>query len=218
VYNFIPTYGYGPSAQRQFMPYAFGGVALFGHNPKAAIPAGDPNFPRKDPNKGKPHSRDWVALRPLNTGGQGLPGNKDPYSFVSISMPVGLGVKYKLTESLNLNFEIGARFTYFDYIDDVGNDLYPDPTTLNSSNCPLASKMSYRADEKLDPLTGKDRTAEFTQRALALSNLSLTNTNEATQIFSNQTARGTKSKDTYILTQITINYTIGKNIKCPAIR
>ncbi|WP_400192433.1 DUF6089 family protein [Hymenobacter sp. B81] len=96
-----------------FVPYVFGGVAFYRHNPKAADANGN-----------------YVRLQPLGTEGQRATG--DTYSLNGISLPFGGGVRYKLNKSFDLGLEIGWRKTFSDYLDDVsGNyvqsrDVLPD--------------------------------------------------------------------------------------------
>lgn len=45
------------------------------------------------------------------------------FSLVQPSIPVGVGFKYRLTPYLTLGYEWGARKTFFDYIDNVGEYL-----------------------------------------------------------------------------------------------
>ena len=62
-----------------------------------------------------------VDLQPLGTEGQGLAEYPDRefYNLTQFSIPLGAGVKYALTDQINLGFEIGIRKTFTDYIDDV---------------------------------------------------------------------------------------------------
>jgi hypothetical protein len=41
------------------------------------------------------------------------------YGTTALAVPVGLGVKFSLSERVNLNFEVTHRFTTTDYVDDV---------------------------------------------------------------------------------------------------
>lgn len=43
------------------------------------------------------------------------------YSRIQPVIPFGLGVKYRLTEQWNLEFEFGARTTFFDHLDKVSD-------------------------------------------------------------------------------------------------
>lgn len=119
-----------------FSPYAFAGVAVFAHNPKAE------------------YRGEFVALQPLGTEGQNLSKDEtndpqalydDPYSRVQIAIPFGLGVKYKLDKNWDLGFEIGWRKTFTDYLDDVSG-FYADPTALAESN-PLSAALADRSNE-----------------------------------------------------------------------
>lgn len=109
-----------------FSPYAFAGVAVFAHNPKAEDPNGN-----------------IVELQPLGTEGQYSPNRAandypEPYSKVQIAIPFGLGVRYKLDRNWDLGFEIGWRKTFTDYLDDVSSNYVKDagtdiPTSLGQT-------------------------------------------------------------------------------------
>lgn len=53
-----------------------------------------------------------VFLRPLGTEGQtgGYLGRKE-YNTMAICIPFGVGIKYSITEKVNLTFEVSQRFT-----------------------------------------------------------------------------------------------------------
>ena len=106
--------GYQPyNYTSTFSPYLFGGIAFFQFNPQ-----GDLNGQLFD-------------LQPLGTEGQNLTAlpERTPYKLNQFAIPFGLGVKYTLTETLNLGVEVGARKLFTDYLDDVsltypGNDAF----------------------------------------------------------------------------------------------
>lgn len=111
-----------------FSPYVFGGVAVFAFNPKAE------------------YEGEWVALQPLGTEGQHL-GNSaypEPYSRIQISLPFGVGVRFKITEKFDMNIEMGARKCFTDYLDDVSGN-YPDLAELAAAN-PTSAALSDRID------------------------------------------------------------------------
>lgn len=113
-----------------FSPYLYGGVAVFRFNPKAEIDGQTYN------------------LQPLGTEGQFLDDPNgiyaDPYKRVQISLPMGLGIRVKLNEKLDLNLEMGARKTFTDYLDDVSGN-YPDLGALAAQD-PIAAQLSDRID------------------------------------------------------------------------
>jgi opacity protein-like surface antigen len=89
----------------RFTPYLTFGAGVMGYNPYAFL--GNTKY----------------FLQPLGTEGQGstaYPTSK-PYSLTALAFPVGLGVKFALTNQLNLNIEVAHRFTTSDYIDDVSS-------------------------------------------------------------------------------------------------
>ncbi|HMD00462.1 MAG TPA: DUF6089 family protein [Ferruginibacter sp.] len=83
-FKFIPG-----DADHLFTPYVTLGAGVFTYDPYAYI-NGDKEF-----------------LRPLGTEGQlvGYQGRK-PYSNMAFCIPLGVGVKYNISEKVNLSFEI----------------------------------------------------------------------------------------------------------------
>lgn len=147
-WDFKPTVG-GVFRRPIWRPYAFGGVAVFHHNPKGMTPDGR-----------------WVDLQPLRTEGQGLTATPDvngvtgtykskPYSLVSVAIPFGAGIKYRLTDNLDVAFEVGYRFTFTDYLDDTSGN-YANAADLNNFN-PLSAIMANRTTEDRDPISGSVR-------------------------------------------------------------
>jgi hypothetical protein len=132
----------------QLVPYAFAGLAIFYHNPKAMAPEKDLNGnPLAEGGK-------WVALKPLGTEGQKNSEYKNRgYSLIQLAIPFGCGLRYKLTTYLDLEFELSYRFLFTDYIDDVSKD-YVDLGALDSE---LARAMAFRSLEPTSATSGKER-------------------------------------------------------------
>jgi hypothetical protein len=96
--------GYEPTSYSgAFSPYLFGGIAFFQFNPQGTL------------------NEQWIDLQPLGTEGQNLAALPDrtPYKLNEFAIPFGLGVKYALTESINIGLELGLRKLFTDYLDDV---------------------------------------------------------------------------------------------------
>ena len=125
-------------------PFAFLGVTVFHHNPKAKAPDTDVN--------GQPLAQagQWVSLQPLGTEGQYSTLAPDavnygikPYKRIQISIPFGIGLRYKINALTDFSFEFGIRYLFTDYIDDVSHN-YVNLDVLNSE---LARAMSFRSNE-----------------------------------------------------------------------
>ena len=86
--------------------YAFAGIGAMYFNPKAE------------------YDGEYVALQPIGTEGQGLPGGGDKYSRVTMTIPYGIGFGKSIDRYWSINFEITVRQTLSDYIDDVGGTYY----------------------------------------------------------------------------------------------
>lgn len=142
--------------------------------------------------KGRKADGTWVALRPLHTEGQGLPGGPKQYSNFSISLP--MGVYYKVT--FNKKWAVGVEFcyrkTFTDYIDDVSTSYY-DPDLLTEAYGPLSAEMSDPSLGKIPDATKPDG-------------------------FGNPAQRGDRQKDTYISLEITASYIFKKQRRSARLR
>jgi hypothetical protein len=120
---------------RKFRPYVAAGIGAFHYNPEGFDPV----------------SNQWVLLQPLHTEGQGFAEFPDrkPYKLTQMNIPLGIGVKYFLSDNVNLSFEIIHRKTFTDYIDDVSTN-YIDPslfyTNLPGNQAALAERMANKSN------------------------------------------------------------------------
>ncbi len=88
----------------------------------------------------------WYDLQPLGTEGQGLPDYPDrkPYARFTMVVPVAAGVKYALNDKWTLAFELGARKTFTDYLDDVST-TFVETLPLAQARGAIAAQLSNRA-------------------------------------------------------------------------
>jgi hypothetical protein len=90
-------------------PYGVLGIGVFHFNPQGTYinPVDNDTY--------------WVDLRPLHTEGEGFPDYPDrkEYALTQINIPMGFGIKYFLSENVNVSFEIVHRKLFTDYLDDV---------------------------------------------------------------------------------------------------
>lgn len=127
----------GVSGNKAFslMPYFFAGVGITGFNPKAN------------------YNGNWIALQPLGTEGQGLAGRPDKYKRYTLSLPFGVGVKYRIDKRMAISFELSLRYTMSDYIDDVSTSYYL-PSEIEAAYGSEAGALSDRAIDPDNGLTG----------------------------------------------------------------
>lgn len=122
--------------------YAFGGIGLLYFNPKAQ------------------YNGNWVALQPLGTEGQGLPGGGRKYSRITIAIPYGLGLRYAVNRDWKIGLEVGMRKTFTDYLDDVSGNYYDNKTLLQERGivaATLADPNKGNFPYQFDPATGRTR-------------------------------------------------------------
>jgi opacity protein-like surface antigen len=110
-------------------PFIYSGVTVFHFNPYAYDSVG---------NK--------VYLKPLSTEGQGLAPDRKPYNLTQFAIPVGIGLKFRINENTILAYEISARKTFTDYLDDLSTTFF-DQTALAQARGQKAVEMAYRGDE-----------------------------------------------------------------------
>lgn len=126
-FKFLPN-----NPQYGFTPYVTLGVGIFTYDPYAFL-AGKKEF-----------------LRPLGTEGQttNYKGRKQ-YGTMSVAIPFGAGLKYNITEKINISFEISHRYTFTDYLDDVSTTYAGAnnfPATGNGVTARLLQDRSYEID------------------------------------------------------------------------
>lgn len=130
-------------------------------------------------------------LRPLGTEGQGSAAYPDrkPYSSMALCIPVCVGVKYNLNESINFFAELGYRFTGTDYLDDVSTTYAPD---------------AFRGLPNGEP-----------SPAMLLADRSY-ETGDGTLIGLKNRQRGnSRQKDAYVLAHVGISFNI-QSYRCPS--
>lgn len=111
-------------------PYIFGTVGVFHFNPFTY-----------DKNNLKTY------LQPLSTEGEGLPQypGRKKYSLTQICFPVGFGWKVDLNDRVEISYELGYRFLFTDYLDDVSKS-YINLDALQQAKGPESAELAYRKD------------------------------------------------------------------------
>ncbi len=166
----------------RFRAYLFGGIGGFYFNPQAEFRAASYNgsIPADElPSDG------WYNLRELRTEGQGFFPTRNQYSRIELTIPMGLGLTYRLSREFNIGMEFGFRKTFTDYIDDVST-TYVDPA--------IYSIMFEGDNQKI---------------ALAEHFANPTKNNLSEQVTSPGMQRGSPSNDdAYMFLLFTVNYKI----------
>jgi len=167
-FRFIP----GVSGYK-FTPYLSLGAGVFSYDPYAYLQGSK------------------YYLRPLGTEGQNVDSSKKQYGDMAICIPFTVGVKYSISESMNVFAEIGYRFTTTDYIDDVSTN-YAGPQAFI--------------------LTHADGTQEVESPAYYLQDRSY---ETGTPIGIKGRQRGNSSqKDAYVMFHVGVSFNI-TSYKCP---
>jgi hypothetical protein len=184
----------------KWTPFVFVGATAFLHNPQAQAPATDLL------NNPLPEAGEWVDLRPLGTEGQYSTLNPTDvnygikaYSKFQFAIPMGLGARFRLNDVMDLWAEIGFRYTFTDYLDDVSGN-YVDLGVLNG---PLSKAMSYRSNElpagQLPPLQ------EYTAR----DNVKYKTIPGYGQEYPDNLRGSKDDRDIYMVTSFRLTYIIG---------
>ncbi len=146
--------------KKAFTPYVFTGLSLFRHNPQAF------------------YNNEWVDLQPLGTEGQDMFQYRDKvgYDLFQFAVPLGVGLRWALNSHWRLGVEAGWRFTFTQYLDDVGG-TFADRDLLLRTKGPLAAALADRSAER-NPLDagyseGEDRALSTTNDGFAFVGIQL---------------------------------------------
>jgi len=162
-------------------PYIYLGVSGFLHSPDAREEAGlDASF--------KPVKSPWLSES--NASLRDYKNEGVEYSLMGISIPFGVGFRYKLTDFLDVGFDFGYRVSFTDYLDDV--------TDIRNTITPLSvgGSMLYT-----------DRSGESFAANTLVNRIPLPPTVAAPKI--------STGPDQYFTTQVRIIYHLRNKIDCP---
>ena len=178
--------------RRLITPYFFTGAGMLYNNPKALGPVGSP------------YEGQWIELQPLGTEGQGIDG-KDTYHRIQPFIPLGAGIRYRVNPQLDIAVEVGYRFIFTDYIDDVST-AYTDPISLKSD---LSRIMADRSLEAVSAPSNQARDTEIIPYPI------ITDTQGPHyRGFGRQgNKRGNRDNDAYLITNLTFTYVIPQTMK-----
>ncbi len=176
-------------------PYAFIGLGIFHHNPKARTPIDDGN--------------EWVALRPLQTEGR-------TYSTIQPVIPLGLGVKYKVAQNWDVAFEIGYRYTFTDYLDDVSGPY----KAISSFDDPLAARMSNRTGETISAFSSESREPVWQTQYGGLNQVAVGDQtfNVARGVKEGEKRGNSSDNDIYIVYGFHVTYILYNGMRSPKFR
>ncbi len=115
-------------------PYGILGIGVMNFNPQGLY-------------KDAAGNESWVDLKPLRLEGQGMVETGVPeYSTLTYVIPMGVGIKYDITERITFGIELIHRKTGSDYIDDVSTK-YIDPALFDQYLSPAqATQAKYLAN------------------------------------------------------------------------
>ncbi|MEO8771482.1 MAG: hypothetical protein ABI402_15405 [Ferruginibacter sp.] len=118
-------------------PYLLAGIGYYSFNPQT-------NYNGR-----------WVDLQPLKTEGEGFVNDRPEYKLKQINFPLGLGIKYELSDVLNLRGEFVYRILRTDYLDDVSTTYFDPADYANSGLSASDQALSYKlSSRQISTITG----------------------------------------------------------------
>lgn len=136
--EFFPTMLFNQNSEYEprLRPYVLAGAGVFHFNPKGSLTDAAGN-------------KSWYYLQPLRLEGQGMPEYpySKPYKLTQINIPFGGGLKYYISDRINLSAEFLYRKTFTDYIDDVSTK-YIDPANYTKYLTPSEASLAYKLSDK----------------------------------------------------------------------
>ncbi len=136
------VYPFSETVTKRYKIRGVGGKKSFSLSPYMSFGVGFAYFQPKAKLDGT-----WHKLQPLGTEGQGLAGRPDKYDRYTMTIPLGVGLKYTIDENWSIGFELSVRFTLTDYLDDVSTSYYLKDEII-AANGEVAAAL---ADRALDP-------------------------------------------------------------------
>ena len=98
-------------SEYRYTPYVSLGIGAFTYDPYAYL-AGEKYFLRDIGTEGQQDKINYPNLK--------------PYSSMAICFPLGVGMKYNISDKINIFAEASYRFTLTDHLDDVSGNYAPD--------------------------------------------------------------------------------------------
>lgn len=170
-----------------FMPYVIAGISVFRQNPITRLPY-DVTLNQKG---------EWAGIEVVG---------KIPQ--INLNIPLGIGIRKKLSDRIDLSAELCYRITFSDVIDGIKHEPYSDS----------ADPLSNRSRERIDAVTGSDRTDAFNIVAdrLGFPTTSTTQGNFPITIgYPNALPeRGAAGNDSYFTTSVKLHFYFEKRIVC----
>ncbi len=166
IFKYIPG-----SENHRFTPYLFAGIGGFLFNPKGEFDGTKYNL------------QDVTYVRKEKNGQDVLLD----YSKFQLAIPMGVGIKYNVSQLWSLGFEVGWRKTFTDYIDNVSNE--------------------YTGDAKALLAQGKRPEAFFTDRWGTDANMAPDDPNKK---FRPNSGRGNSDLDSYYFAMFSLSKTFRK--------
>jgi hypothetical protein len=211
-FYFLPDNN-GATYRNPFNVYLFVGGGFFIHDPKGKVPQYD--YQQYGSGAGTTvdapeleRAGEWVKLRELRTEGQGgdFEGAPAIYKPFQWNIPVNLGAMLSIPRTpFNIHLELGYRFLFTDYLDDVSNKY----VNLDRFDSDLARIMSDRSVEPTNGFGTVNRDIDAIN--INTSNFNGQNYYRAIDIGSglDGSIRGNPDdNDVYFVTQIKITYII----------
>lgn len=139
----------------------------------------------------------WRNLQSIHTENRS-------YSSFTAYIPVSAGIQFKLADHIDLELELGFRFTFSDYLDDAKGE-YVDPAKLSAE----AKYFANRSAEPINQFTGNTRDLNYIQNDMGYPILT---TPDGYSYVSSTTAgqlRGTRfGTDGYFVAMVRVVYII----------
>jgi hypothetical protein len=176
IADFVENRGPFFKRPKGFIPYSLIGLSVFYHNPQGKAPDGT-----------------WVDLKPLRL-------NESDYSLLQIAVPMGIGIKRRISNKLDVAFEWVVRFTFTDGLDDVTG--------------------YYMSDEQLGNNTLRIAMHDRSKEPTSLFNNAVRDPSRVAQIpqfakGDQREKRGDDDFDQYVIYGFKLIYHFGGDVKCP---
>jgi hypothetical protein len=142
--------------RKTFNPFVFAGVGVLLFDPRSEVP----EFLRDEAGEALmpvPRAGEMVSLRRYQTE------RPNSYGRFAMVIPVGVGVRVKVTDFIDVTAQVSNRITFTDYLDDVSGRGYPalDEFDLTIPEDVTAAALSDPTGTSRDNVRGNPNSDDF---------------------------------------------------------
>ncbi|MGB0523728.1 MAG: DUF6089 family protein [Flammeovirgaceae bacterium] len=212
IFDFIQNRGRYFRRPEKPIPYAFVGIALGVQNAQVQVPNRGTIDLATNRVLNFDNAGEWVNLRDFP---EIYEGGQAPSPFL-ISIPFGVGVRYKLSKKVDIAFEAGFRYTFTDLLDGVSGNYQQIDREVNGQ-----PNLTYYISDRSSLDQAMDHRGNNVDRTHIVDGMRQVYGNNLESYSAPTELRGKGgfgNNDQYMVYGIHVSYILAYDVKCPKFR